>query len=627
MRPCASVGWGGSIQLISSPMGPRVVSQDLCNAPLTTDDVINEYEATLSAGVTQDYSVSMWGGPLSMMPMNTPHKPGAFYYGDFYFYKTKVSTNGGTHFLLRFDGSGQFFHSGQSDFENKSLSGRGTEFLSPSGTADIKGGPMCVIPHNGTLFYVGTTINRDWNPSTSLYRTILDWDTGPNDSLEDTGNDGGNGKPRRRAYCSYFITKQNRNGKEHRGFGKLAVRYNRTQPSGLTSTYEDLNACDAISWGNDIIYANNVDLVQFPGGSGMPRMIEVGSQATSKCFEPYPSGGFNQTTGDSIGDTELLYLTGSGVVKKIRFPGDPDYNLSGVPFGNNLFEDSQTIASGNPFGTTALVNLGLLVSDFAGPKVRTGGPRGRVGSTTENPDRTCYIKTHNNRLHAFFISKASGYYHFTCEGDTRDSDNWTDRTTSLPLNLRTRDGCIYGFRDDHFGTLNILHVAYSNIGVFGTQGGNTGAGGWTLYSINNNLEWSTLYSGASSGPPCGLIPYNPDGVFVQVPSGIKPGIAPGNPVATASTDYVEIDYVLYSPRKPNRFADVTIEYSTNNGQTWNQAKRFKDYSTGALLGEGTTNLEASPEGITHTFIWAHVKDLGFNFNQSVKLRVTPRFVR
>lgn len=627
MRPAVSVGAGGCLQLISSPMGPRIVSQDLSSAMFSSTDVVNEYNATLTPGAQSDYWESLWGGPMSMLPMNTPHKPGAFYHGDFYFYKHTVALNR-AHFLLKFDGSGIFSQGGSTNFANNSLSGPGSQLLSPSGTStEIRGGPMCVIPHNGSIFYVGTTTDRAWNTSSSAYINQLGWDTGASDAFENSGDDAGTGLVRRRAYCSYYITKKPGVAKEKKGFGKLGILYKRTGASGLASTYEDLNACDAISWGDDIIYANNLDIVHFPGGSGTPRYIEAGSATTSKCFEPHPSGGFNQTTGSAIGDSDLLVLTGSGIVKKIKFQGDPGYNPSGFPFGGDIFNTVQGHASGYPFGTTSIANLGSLVSNVSGPKVRTSGPRGRVGSTTENPDRSCLLKVHGNRLHAFFISKASGYYHFTCEGDPRTLTNWTDRTTSLPTNLKIRDGNIFGFRDEHFGTLNILHTAYSNIGAFGTQGGNTGAGGWTLYQLNENLQWNRLYHGASNGPPVGLIPYNPEGVYVQVPSGSRRGVAPGNPNVLASTDYAEVDYSLFSHRKPNRFADVIIEYTTDNGATWNRASRFKDYVSGALLGSGTTNLEASPEGMNYTFFWAHVKDLGFNYNQGVKLRVRPTFLR
>lgn len=624
MRPCVSISWGGAIQFLNSPMGPRVVSQDLTNAPLGSNDVSNEYASTLTAGVSSDYWVSNWGGTLSMLPANTPHKPGSFYYGDFYYYRHSVKHIGG-HFLLKFDGSGIAVNEGGTGFGNKSLSGRGTRFISPSGNPDIAGGPMCVLPHNGSLFFIGSTFNRNWNTTTSNYITKLGWDTGPNNSFSSTGNDTGTATPRRRAYCSYFITKKDKNSPEHKGFGKLSILYNRTLPSGLTTSYEDLNACDAISWGDDIFYANNVDIVQFPGGSGSPRLVELTNQPSSKCFGIYPTSGF--VNGSPLGDPRLLVLTGSGVLKRINFPGDTNYNTNGRPFGSNLFQNVQQPASGKPYGTTALVNLGSLVSDFLGPKVRTRGPRGRIGSTTAQPDRNCLLKVHDNKLHAFFISAASGYYHFTCDGDPSVLDNWTDRTASVPTNLKIRDGNIYGFVDENFGTLNILHVAYSNVGVFGTNGANTGAGGWTLYSLNHDLVWRSLYSGASNGPPCGLIPYNPEGVYVQIPSGIYEGPAPGNPIAIASTDYVEIQYKLFCARKPNRIADVSVQYTTDDGVSWHNAKRFKDYVTGELAGSGISNLEATPEGKTYTFTWAHVSDVGMNSNKNIRLRILPRFVR
>lgn len=624
MRSCISVGKGGSLLLFGSEYGPRVVSDNLTNAPIVGDDVSNEYAATLDPGSISDYWQSCWGGPLTMLPMNVPHKPGAFYYGKFYFYKHRAQIND-KFFLLRFDGSGNYFQQGSASFNNKSLSGRGTEFISPSGTTEFFVGPMCTLTHNDSLFYVGSAHTLKFNTTTSNWITKLGWDTGPDKDFGNSGNDALTGLARRKIYCSFYVHKQNKDGPEHKGFGAASALYNRAIPSGLASSYEDLNACDAISWKNDIIYANNVDIVHFPGGSGTPRYIETTTSPSFKSFEIFPSGGFENDS--TIGDPQLFTLYSSGVLRKINFAGDPEHDPNGRPFADDLFTNPQGVASGYPFGTTSIINLGNFVADFFGPKVRTLGPRARAVSSTAEPDRSCLLKSFDNKLHAFFVSAASGYYHFVCDGDPRETTNWTDRTTSLPTNLKIKDGCIYGYRDDAFGTLNILHVAYSNIGAFGSNGGNTGAGGWTLYTLYNDLSWKTIQAGVSNGPPCGLIPYNPEIVYSQIPSGIKPGVAPGNPTFLASTDYVDIEYQLFSPRKPHRLANVFVEYTVNDGVTWNSARRFRDYATGEPLGSGTTNLIATPEGRTYNFLWHHVYDLGFNSEAETKVRIRTEVAR
>jgi len=633
MKPCISVGWGTNLHLLSSPFGPRTMSQTTTDRPVAdNDNVNNEFEAGGSLGSFSDYYNSLYGGPLTTLPgAYLNHKPGAFYYGQFY-YSANRAENAATQrcYILRFDGSGIFKNATGANnvtFANKSHSGKGVDFISPSGNSDIDCHALCCIPHNGNLFYVGAALLHAHNPDTSSWRTQEDWNVGLSRALGTGGSDDGFSLPRRRAYFSLVITKQDFSSKEGRHFGELSLLYNRGIPSGLAPDYESLHGCDAISWQDSIIFANSVDLIEFPGGSGFPRAIEIGSQPSSKSFEPHPSGGFDQDTGSPIGSTQLLVLEGSGVIKKINQAGEPEYNPNGRPFGANLFSTVQAPASGKPFGTTTIVDLGTLVSSFAGPKVRTLGSRARVSNLTDEPDRSCFLKTFDKRLHAFFISAASGYYHFTCEGDPRDLNNWTDRTVQIPNPVKLNDGCIFGYRDDDFSTLNLMHVAKSDIGWAGLEGGSKGNGGWAVYSIGSDLSWQRRYFGAANTDTIGLIPYNPQSIFAEVPSGVIAGPGPGNPQIIASTDYALMEYSLFTARSPNINVDVNIEFTVDNGVTYSEATRFKDYITGSGLGEGKTNLNASPFGSTHEFFWAHVVDVGFNFNKAARLRVTPKIRR
>jgi len=279
------------------------------------------------------------------------------------------------------------------------------------------------------------------------------------------------------------------------------------------------------------------------------------------------------------------------------------------------------LASGVAFGTRSLIDLGQFVSDFNGPKVRTGGFRGRMNSAGfQEPSRSCLLRKFDNKLHAFFISSTSGYYHFVCDGNPRNVNDWEDRTAFVPVEAKLFDGDIFGYTDDHFGTLNVAHIAKANAGAFGMVAGDRGAGGWSVYSIDTDLIWSRVARGAGSSPPCGLIPYDPAGISVQAPS----GITSSNPQVIASTDYALLTYDLFVGRAPNRLVNIDIDFSINDGVTWNTAKQFKDHATGIPLGEGKTNLEASPGGTQHEFFWAHVADVGFNVQNRARLRIRPK---
>jgi len=87
-------------------------------------------------------------------------------------------------------------------------------------------------------------------------------------------------------------------------------------------------------------------------------------------------------------------------------------------------------------------------------------------------------------------------------------------------------------------------------------------------------------------------------------------------------DYAILDYKIIDELSRN--INVAIEYSNDNGCTWNPCDRFKDYETIQYLGEGTTNLTSSPSGEWHNFFWDFVKPFGYNVEHPYcQMRVTP----
>lgn len=62
---------------------------------------------------------------------------------------------------------------------------------------------------------------------------------------------------------------------------------------------------------------------------------------------------------------------------------------------------------------------------------------------------------------------------------------------------------------------------------------------------------------------------------------------------------------------------IAVQYSPDGGTSWNSA-------TAGLGGDGTTRLSASPNGDSHTFVWASASDLQWTNNSGVKLRIQPQ---
>jgi hypothetical protein len=115
-----------------------------------------------------------------------------------------------------------------------------------------------------------------------------------------------------------------------------------------------------------------------------------------------------------------------------------------------------------------------------------------------------------------------------------------------------------------------------------------------------------------------MMPIQNLGPFTTIPSGSNPSVLKCN-------DYSIIEYKLHDLDK--RLLDVDIEYSVNDGATWNTATRFKTYDTGQLLGSGVQNLPSNLDGIQYNFYWAYVTDVGFNTEDNALLRIRPRLSR
>jgi len=98
MKKSVSIGWGGSLHLLGSELGPRTIAQTLVNSPGVgggnETNVTNEWEATGSAGIFNDYYLGVYGGPLSMLPGGmSNHKPGEFLFGQFYYQAHRTSNH------------------------------------------------------------------------------------------------------------------------------------------------------------------------------------------------------------------------------------------------------------------------------------------------------------------------------------------------------------------------------------------------------------------------------------------------------------------------------------------------------------------------------------------------------
>lgn len=560
-------GWGGQLILIK---GGQI---DIVNRSL---------EATADAGVTDyvgianntqidndDFNKSMFGGESSWFPSAySNHKPAAFdSRGQLIQSLNRIGDEVSDLYIGGWDGSGLFFNGG-GQFESRLWkSGRGWNALSPSGSHGMTTRDLAVVRHNDVVFGIGYHLDGDPAPGGSQWDDFgwtVDFNVGDMDQTEV-----------RRTYRVWSV-----DGNDKRILGPVT----RFTPNAISK--EHLNACDAFSHKNDVYYANWVDILRFPGGSGIPEVMHFNrGTPLTRSFAAWPSGGFSPQLSPS-GENRLLVLDGDGKLYRMKAPAS---------------------------GRDQLVDLTSLVGN------EDGRPNdnffARLNSSVNEPGRTSLLLPLENNLHAFVVTATSGYMHFTCVGDPSGTTNWTNRTTEMPTDLRSKDGNVYGFVDHKRDKIYLLHSTYSKFGLYGAAGGGQNAGGgFWLYEHDVNRTWKELNRSIVGMPIRGLVPYSNLGPWARTPSGT-------NPEVMKCSDYTVLTYELYDQLA--RSVDVEVEYSLTNGASWFPARRFKSYDTQQLLGSGTEDLPTSPNGIEYTFFWNHVHDVGFDTKKEALLRVRP----
>lgn len=504
------------------------------------------------------------------------HKPMAFYNDSLYHTSYAGTSDGNGTFIARFDGSGIFTNGGVTKWDdNPAYNGRGNELLTASGTGvssapnsgDVVTSDLCHLVYNGVLWIAGQLVQYPGAGDHTYAEK--GWDR------KDVASAGANNILQRD--FSVLAIKKDINGNETRQTGLVY------DLGGLATIRHHNHACDLIGFKNDLYLSTWIDVVRFQQCSGDANLVRSDlGQASAKSFALHPASGFSVLKAPR-GDTKLLMLTGSGLLYRV-----------------------------NASGTNTLVNLASINSD-----VRPGDNWfSRINSTTAEPGRAPLLETFNGKLNAFITSATSGYRHFSCLGNPSGTGNWTDKTVGMPEDLRKYDGNLYGYCDEGF--IYLAHVTMGNVGIWGHQGINTSAGAIYLYRYGRDERWTELHKTIFDLPARGLIPYTNLGPHLLAPSG-------SNPTFMKANDYTIIDYKLFDLYR--RSVNVNIEFSKDEGLTWQEARRFKSYDTGALLGSGIAGLPTSPEGIQYDFYWDHVNDLGFNSEERVVFRLRPNLVR
>lgn len=575
MIPVVCQGYGGQLFLVKGGQ-IDIVNRSLdAQANATFVDYVGIYDADSSA--TTNLMLSIFGGRSSWFPGSyANHKPMAFSTrGRLIQALNLISDGGSTLYIGGWDGSGLFRHGGGNFSAFPWKAGVGWDAVGPSGGHSVATRDLALIRHNNVVFGYGYHINSDTNPASSNWNNKMGW------HFEFVGLSDLSTNDPRRTYRVFSIDENDK---------RIMGPVTRFQPDALNR--EHLNACDAYSFKNDVFYANWIDVLKFPGGSGTPQVVYHDRvNPTARAFIGWPSGGFDSNS-QPLGENRLLMIEGDARI----------YRLKTSASGRDLLVDLTDLKTGED----GRGNDNILT---------------RIGSSTLEPGRPPLMLSYNNELHAFAITATSGYMHMTCNGSPSGTGNWTNRTDQLPPQLQKNDGCIYGFTDTVRGKIYVMHVAYSKFGLFGTQGGgqNSGGGYW-LYQLKANRTWEEIARGMAGPPFRGLIPYQNLGPWASVPSG-------GNPEVFKCSDYTVLTYKLFD--QTARTVNVDIEYSIDAGASWNTARRFKTYDTKELLGSGLANLPTAPapEGLEYTFFWDHVNDVGFDTNKEALLRIRPRLVR
>ena len=571
MVPAAMQGWGGQIYLVKG--GQIDIVNKSLNAQADPAVTVTNGQAARDTASATDFYRYLWGSQNSYIPGGyANHKPVAFSpQGRLYQALNILEEDDQNLYIGGWDGSGLFFHRG-GDFEAQLWkSGRGWDAASPSGSHDVECYDNALIRHNDVIFGIGVHKKSDVS-SASNWIAKMGWtfDLATVGLLSSSAP--------RRTYRVWSI-----NSVDNK---KIMGPVTRFQPDALT--FEHLNSCDAFSFRGDLYYANWVDILRFPGGSGTPEVLHFDqNNPRARSFNVWPSGGVSQ--GNALGENRLLVLDSDSKLYRLLQPAS----------GRNLL----VTLSDKRTNETGRANENFF---------------SRVSSATNEPGRSPLLLSQNNELNAFVVSNSSGYMHFTGTGNPSGTGGWTDRTDQLPPDFKGRDGNVYGFADTFRNKLYLLHCTYASFGVYGNQGGGQDCGGgYWLYEYDFNRNWAEIGRGIIGMPPRGLVPYENLGPYVAIPSG-------NNPQVLKCSDHAILTYKLYD--QFGRNVNSEVEFSVNDGITWNDARRFRSY-TGPFLGSGVSNLPTSPQGIEYTFFWDYVNDIGFNEPTQVLLRIRSRLVR
>lgn len=277
--------------------------------------------------------------------------------------------------------------------------------------------------------------------------------------------------------------------------------------------------------------------------------------------------------------------------------------------------------------TSSATVSGVVDLSYVNIDVRYGGIHARewgIDRATKNG----FFKYGDN-LHVM-MGAGSGTYHLYSNGSL---STWTNATDSLPDIIKNNPGNVYTYEDTDDGSIYVVFHRMCSQGALGIKTfNNKVANIGYIYSYNGTtwteIGWFPYPSLSCAG---GLVGFDYEGPHVEMPSGVSypysgsPTINAGDvpPVVYKCRDYVLIDYKLIDQQ--SRTLNVSIEYSLNDGYSWNTCERFKDYATWQYLGEGKTGLTSSPSGEWHVFYWSFVQDLGYNGDYPyTKIRIIPR---
>jgi len=577
MVPAVIQGWGNQMYLVRGgqiEIGGKSLYID--DGPLAAVVPFGQVDRNLT--ILSDFNHSMFGGHNSWYAAGYANHRSMAFLGKFRLISTPnfAQDNSRRLYVVGFDGSGIFFNKG-GIFESRDYrAGPGFEILSPSGNQLLSSHDMAVINHNDHVFMIGAHTAPDggvgqWKDATFGWT----YEDGKDNIL--TGNDNDN----RRTYRVASINRKT--DVRIMGLAQIPVHPITGATTGATTNNQfHLQPCDLIAIDDDLYYANWVDILRFPGASGIPTQVQnTDSAPRARSFELFPTSGYNN--GESVGPRRLYVLQSDAQLRHV------------TASGADLFVDLSTIKADMTARAT---------DNFA-----------RSSSVTDEPGRTPLLINFNNELHAFVTSATSGYTHFTCNGNPSGTSNWTDRTNEMFPDMKRVDGCVYGFADEVTQKMYVLHVSYSAYGHFGMCGGGQGCGGgmW-LYQYDVNRKWQEMWRGGIGLPPRGLIPYQPSGPFGTAVSGT-------NTQVVKCSDYAILSYDLFD--QTARPVDVNIEFTIDQGLTWRTARRFKSYVDGQPLGSGVSNLPTSPDGVSYTFFWDFVNDVDFSTARDAQLRIRP----